>query len=233
MFVVYLPVFWTQSVKKMLLELNPISVPPGHKVVVQNVSWQEFEDILAKSGKNRAARIAYSKGILEIMTPLPEHETTKLFITDFVEMLLEGFNIEFYSLSSTTFKNELIETAIELDNCFYIENEAKVRGKNKLDLTIDIPPDLALAVEVTSRTYQDIYAALGVSELWHFEQGKLQINVLQEGKYVEVEFSPHFSDFPLQTVIPDYITQVKTVGRNKAKRSFRGWIRSLKYYLYS
>ena len=233
MFVVYLPVFWTQSVKKMLLELNPISVPPGHKVVVQNVSWQEFEDILAKSGKNRAARIAYSKGILEIMTPLPEHETTKLFITDFVEMLLEGFNIEFYSLSSTTFKNELIETAIELDNCFYIENEAKVRGKNKLDLTIDIPPDLALEVGVTSRTYRDICAALGVSELWHFEQGKLQINVLQEGKYVEVEFSPHFSDFPLQTVIPDYITQVKTVGRNKAKRSFRGWIRSLKYYLYS
>ena len=233
MFVVYLLVFWAQSVKKMLLELNSISVPPGHKVVVQNVSWQEFEDILAKSGKNRAARIAYSKGILEIMTPLPEHETTKLFITDFVEMLLEGFNIEFYSLSSTTFKNELIETAIELDNCFYIENEAKVRGKNKLDLTIDIPPDLALAVEVTSRTYQDIYAALGVSELWHFEQGKLQINVLQEGKYVEVEFSPHFSDFPLQTVIPDYITQVKTVGRNKAMRSFRGWLRSLKYYLYS
>ena len=233
MFVVYLLVFWAQSVKKMLLEINPISVPPGHKVVVQNVSWQEFEDILAESGKNRAARIAYSKGILEIMTPLPEHETNKLFITDFVEILLEGFNIEFYSLSSTTFKNELIETAIELDNCFYIENEARVRGKNKLDLTIDPPPDLALEVEVTSRTYRDIYAALGVSELWHFDQGKLQINVLQEGKYVEVEFSPHFSDLPLQTVIPDYITQVKTVGRNKAMRSFRGWIRSLKYYLYS
>ena len=233
MFVVYLPVFWTQSVKKMLLELNPISVPPGHKVVVQNVSWQEFEDILAESGKHRAARIAYSKGILEIITLLPEHETNKLLITDFVEILLEGFNIEFYFLSSTTFKNELIETAIELDNCFYIENEARVRGKNKLDLTIDPPPDLALEVEVASRTSRDIYAALGVSELWHFDQGKLQINVLQQGKYVEMEFSPHFSDFPLQTVIPDYITQVKTVGRNKAKRSFRGWIRSLKYYLYS
>ena len=233
MFVVYLPVFWTQSVKKMLLELNPISVPPGHKVVVQNVSWQEFEDILAESGKHRAARIAYSKGILEIITLLPEHETNKLIITDFVEILLEGFNIEFYFLSSTTFKNELIETAIELDNCFYIENEARVRGKNELDLTIDPPPDLALEVEVASRISRDIYAALGVSELWHFDQGKLQINVLQQGKYVEMEFSPHFSDFPLQTVIPDYITQVKTVGRNKAKRSFRGWIRSLKYYLYS
>jgi Uma2 family endonuclease len=56
----------------------------------------------------------------------------------------------------------------------YIENEAAVRGKNRLDLTVDPPPDLALEIDVTSRTHPQIEQALGVSELWRFEKGKLQ-----------------------------------------------------------
>ena len=54
---------------------------------------------------------------------------------------------------------------IEPDNCFYIQNEAAIRGKNRLDLTIDPPPDLALEIDVTSRTHPNIYEALRVPEL--------------------------------------------------------------------
>ena len=100
-----------------------------------------------------------------------------------------------------------------------------MRGKNRLDLTVDPPPDLALEIDVTSRTHPNIYAALGVPELWRFEKGKLQINVLENGKYMEVEFSPHFPDFPLQSAIPKYLSQVKTDGRNKTMKVFRTWVR--------
>jgi hypothetical protein len=59
----------------MLLELERISVPPGQKIVLEKITWQEFETILDELGEHRSTRIAYDNGILEIMTPLPEHET--------------------------------------------------------------------------------------------------------------------------------------------------------------
>ncbi|MGB3239580.1 MAG: hypothetical protein WBB29_14880 [Geitlerinemataceae cyanobacterium] len=54
----------------MLLEL----VPPGQRVLLAEVSWDEFEAILEELGDRRVARVAYDNGLLEIMTPLPEHE---------------------------------------------------------------------------------------------------------------------------------------------------------------
>ncbi|AFZ17420.1 hypothetical protein [Allocoleopsis franciscana] len=56
----------------MLLELQRLSVPPGQRVLLRDVSWQEFETILQELGEHRAARLAYDMGTLEIMTPLPE-----------------------------------------------------------------------------------------------------------------------------------------------------------------
>ncbi len=208
----------------MLLELNRLEVPPGQRVLLRNVSWDEFETILEELGEKRAARVAYNRGMLEIMTPLPEHERSKVFITNFVEILLEEFDIEFLPLGSTTFKNKLMSQGVEPDNCFYIQNEALIRGKNRIDLNIEPPPDLALEIDVTSRTNIDIYQALGVPELWRFENGKLQINVLQDGIYIETEFSPYFPNIPLIQVIPEYLKKLKTESRNKTMREFRAWV---------
>ncbi len=61
----------------MLLELERIQVPPGKHIILENVSWQEFESILEDLGERRNSRIAYNQGFLEIMTPLPEHEYSK------------------------------------------------------------------------------------------------------------------------------------------------------------
>ena len=66
---------------------------------------------------------------------------------------------------------------------------------------------------------------MGVPELWRFEKGELEINVLQEQTYIEVEFSPTFPDLPLKEVIPQYLKQVKLIGRNKAMKAFRAWVR--------
>ena len=82
----------------MLLELKRWVVPPGHQVLVQDVSWSELEEILTELGEGRSARISYSEGLLEIMVPLPEHEDDKEIIGDFVKVLLEMLGLEFRSL---------------------------------------------------------------------------------------------------------------------------------------
>ncbi len=58
----------------MLVEPRRLTVPPGQRLLLEEVSWDEFEAILEDLGERRAARIAYDLGLLEIMTPLPEHE---------------------------------------------------------------------------------------------------------------------------------------------------------------
>ena len=211
--------------QEMLIKLDRLTIPPGNRLLIKNVSWQDFEKILEDLGEHRGARVAYDKGILEIMAPLPEHEIGKVMIADLVKAMLEEMDIEFWPLGSTTFKNELMQQGIEPDDCFYIENEAAVRGKDRLDLTTDPPPDLALEIDVTSRTHPNIYKNLGVPELWRFQKGKLQINLLQSGKYVESATSNNFPDLPLQKVIPQYFSQCKIQGRNKTMRAFRAWVR--------
>ncbi|MBK1988107.1 Uma2 family endonuclease [Sphaerospermopsis aphanizomenoides BCCUSP55] len=209
----------------MLLELKRIHVPPGQRVLLENVTWTELEAILEELGEHRAARIAYYQGIVVSRTPLPEHEFDKEIISDLVKALLEELYIEFLSLGSTTFKNQFMEKGIEPDQCFYIQNEALVRGKKRLDLTIDPPPDLALEIDVTSRTHPNIYQALQVPELWRFENGKLQINVLVDGNYVVSQSSLSFPGLPLIDVIPRYLENSGINGRNATIKRFRSWVR--------
>ncbi len=73
----------------MLLELKRITVPPGQKLILNDVTWQEFEDILEELGEHRSSRIAYARGSLEIMTSLPEHETSKVLISNLLEAIPE------------------------------------------------------------------------------------------------------------------------------------------------
>jgi Uma2 family endonuclease len=209
---------------QMLLNIKRIHVPPGQRVLLRDVTWQEFETILDELGEHRAARIAYDGGVLEIMAPLPEHEDDKEIISDLVKALLEELDIEFRSLGSTTFKNQIMLQGIEPDQCFYIENESKIRGKKRLDLTQDPPPDLALEIDITSRTHLNIYA-LKVPEVWRFEKGKLQINLLQNGSYVESQQSLIFPNLSLVEILPQYLEQSKNAGRNSTIKAFRRWVR--------
>lgn len=208
----------------MLLELRRLEVPPGQRLLLRDVTWQEFETILDELGEHRGSRLAYDQGTLEMMMPLPEHEDDKEIIGDLIKALLEELDIEFRSLGSTTFKKAQTQ-GLEPDQCFYIQNEATIRGKKRIDLTIDPPPDLAIEIDITSRTHPSIYAALRVPELWRFDRGTLQINVLQETAYQEVMESPTFRGLPLREVLPQYLAESKTVGRNRVIKAFRQWVR--------
>lgn len=90
----------------MLLELRRLEVPPGQRLLLRDVTWQEFETILDELGDHRGSRLAYHNGTLEMMMPLSEHEDDKEIIGDLIKALLEELDIEFRSLGSTTFKKQ-------------------------------------------------------------------------------------------------------------------------------
>jgi Uma2 family endonuclease len=113
---------------------------------------------------------------------------------------------------------------VEPDACFYIQNQALVLGKNRLDMNIDPPPDLAVEIDLTSRTPLENYRLLGVPELWRYGEQGLQISILQNGKYVESDTSPTFPDLPIVDLINQYVQQSQVVGSSQAIRSFKQWV---------
>ncbi|MCZ0900208.1 Uma2 family endonuclease, partial [Microcoleus sp. HI-ES] len=209
----------------MLLELRQIKIQPGQQLLVEDVNWQQFESILAELGERRASRLSYSNGRLEIMVPLPEHEKAKEIIGDMVKILLETRQIAFESLGSTTLKNERMSQAVEPDTCFYIQNQAAVIGKNRLDMSVDPPPDLAIEIDLTSRTQLDNYQILGVPELWRYARRGLQINVLQTEQYIESDVSPTFPNIPIVELVNQYTQQSQVAGRTPAIQAFKNWVR--------
>ena len=213
----------------MLLELQQIIVNPGQQMLLKDISWQQLEKILEEMGEKRAARISYSDGWLEIMVPLPEHEKDKEIFGELVRILLDKLEIDFEPFGSTTLKNERMRQAVEPDTSFYIQNQAAVIGKNRIDLNIDPPPDLAIEIDITSRTRFDNYEILGVPEFWRYQQQGLEIFLLQSGKYIKSQSSPNFPNIPIIELVNEYVRQCLTIGRSQAMRNFRSWVKDNLY----
>jgi Uma2 family endonuclease len=95
------------------LHLRQMRVPPGQRLVVEEVSWPEFEAIIEELGEHRGTRVVYSQGTLEIVAPLPEHEKTTVIISDLVKVLLDELDMPWESLGSTTLRREDMAAGIE------------------------------------------------------------------------------------------------------------------------
>jgi len=207
-------------------EMVTTSTLAEQRTVLHNISWQTFETLLKETGEDRGLRFAYDGGTLEIMTPLFGHENPKIQFDRFIFALVEELEIEIKSAGSTTLKRKATNRGIEPDNCYYIQNEPAVRGRQELDLETDPPPDLALEIDITSSSVNKfgIYSALGVSELWRYNGRVLKFYQLVEGEYVECQFS---RAFPLVSVtdMSRFIEQSKTYGEIALLKSFRAWVR--------
>ncbi|MBE9077426.1 Uma2 family endonuclease [Romeria aff. gracilis LEGE 07310] len=208
------------------LQLCQLQVPPGQRLLLHDVSWAEFEAILEELGEHRTARVAYDSGILEIMAPLPEHEYFKETIGDAVKDIAETLEQNYESYGSATWRRQAKQAGLEPDNCFYFQNEALVRGKLHVDLSQDPPPDLALEIDVTSKSLDrfPIYARLRVPEIWCYDDGTLSIYLLQQDRYVQTEQSQAFPSLRVQE-LPQLIEAYRDRGRLALRRAVRAWVK--------
>ena len=74
------------------------------RVILSNISWQTFEQLLKELGDNRASRLAYDEGILEIMTPLGRHENNNRFIESLIGVIADELNLNLKRFGSLTLK---------------------------------------------------------------------------------------------------------------------------------
>jgi Uma2 family endonuclease len=197
---------------------------PSENIQLSGISWNTYETLLEEL-RDRRLRLTYNRGYLEIMAPSPEHELGKEVLGRFVETLAEELEVEIYPLGSTTFKQSEL-TGVEPDKCFYIRNIGAVQGKRRLTST-DPAPDLMIEIDITisSNNRLNIYAELGVLEVWIYNGRDLQVKQLQDEDYITVAASQFFPNVPIAAIAlflqkadsMDYLTLVK---------SFRTWVRS-------
>jgi Uma2 family endonuclease len=199
--------------------------PPEQIVQLSGISWQTYETLLAEIG-DRQIRLTYNRGNLEIMVPSPEHERFKTIMGRFVETLAEELEVRIEPLGSTTFKRPELSGA-EPDECFYIQNISAVKGKKRIDLNQDPPPDLVVEIDITSRSENtlQVYADLGVPEVWIYNGSRLRINRLENGEYVEGELSLAFPSLPILEIVR-FLEQAETMDYLELVKAFRNWVKS-------
>ena len=170
---------------------SPAESAVESRVMLHGVAWETYERLLADHESRSAPRFVYDDGELEIVSPMPAHERINRAVQLLVPLIARQMGMRVFSLGSTTFKREDMKRGFEPDSCFYFQNADQVRGKDRLDLTVDPAPDLVFEIDLTSGSIPrlPIYAAFGIPEVWRYRGDQYRFLMLRDGDYAEVEQS--------------------------------------------
>lgn len=141
--------------------MDTIATPAEQRLRLSCVPWEAYS-AFTNLLDDRPLRVTYDRGEMEIRTTSMRHENRKTVLGRMVHSLAIELNIDILSGGSTTLRREDLLCALEPDECYWIENEPLVRGREDVDLETDPPPDLALEIEIT-RSALD---RLSISRRW-------------------------------------------------------------------
>lgn len=202
---------------------------PERLVILERVTWDTYERLIAEHGESGGTRFTYDEGVLQIMVVSSRHEERNRTLALLVEVLAEEFEIDLRRLGSMTCKRKDLQKGFEPDSCFYIQHADSVSGKEKIDLKLDPPPDLTIEVDITrdSLNKLPIFAAVGIPEVWRFDGTSLTIFRLEAGRYLA---SPNSLAFPALTdeVATQFLDESKKLKSTAWLRQVRAWARSHK-----
>jgi Uma2 family endonuclease len=195
------------------------------RVLLRNVSWQGYQDILHALPATRSAKLAYDQGTLEITVPSEIHEFNGQLIGLFIRILVVEMGLKLKTMGSTTLDRADLARGAEPDNAYYIQNQHLVAGR-QVDLAVDPPPDLVVEVDITNVDIDKnlLYASMGIPELWRFDGEVWRIFELRDGAYGELHRS---STFPLVAKEDLYrFLEQAQVDEVEAEVNFRQWVRA-------
>jgi Uma2 family endonuclease len=203
-----------------------VATPPEQRIVLDNITWDVYEQLLATNRDRSVPRFTYDRGRLEIISPSAQHEELRHMAALFVEVIAEEMNINVRGLGSTTFRREDIQRGFEPDACFYVQNATRIRGKTELDLTIDPPPDVVIEVDLSNPSLAKfpIFAQLGVPEVWRYNGRQWQIFQLVAEEYVQQVQSTALPCLTAE-VLTNMLDESRSLERLLWLRRVRTWIR--------
>jgi Uma2 family endonuclease len=177
---------------------SPLAVVPDDCVILHNVSWDTYERLLADDSERTVPRIAYDRGVMELVTPSMPHDEDADTIAALVRIVTAQLGIPFRSAGGTTFRRADLARGFEADASFYIQNEERIRGKRQVDLTVDPPPDIVLEMEMSRSAFDKLplFAGMGIPEVWRCDGQRVVILIRDGDDYRE---APRSAAVPVLT----------------------------------
>lgn len=167
-----------------------IQLPPGAVVRLPG-SWQDYQALSQQLGDRSIPRIKYRLGEILLIAPLSEHGRKANLSADVVKVLLDHLEQEYEAFTPVAMELPE-ESGIEPDYCFYIDNWAAVAGKDRINWSVEPPPDLAIEVDVTSYTDVNDYLPYRVPEVWLLKKNQLVIHGLQSDERYQIQASSRY-----------------------------------------
>ncbi|MBD2594385.1 Uma2 family endonuclease [Nostoc spongiaeforme FACHB-130] len=181
-------------------------------------NWQDYQRMVSVLGDRSIPRIKYRPGEILLMAPLPEHGRDTSLLALVAITILDYLNRKYESFTPITMSLPEV-SGIESDFCFYIENWPSAVGKSRIDWQNDLPPDLAIEIDVTSYTDINDYLVYKVPEVWLLRNKQLLIYRLQGEDYTLSE-SSYFPN------IPEIVQQCFRIAREDTTSEAIRWLRN-------
>ena len=191
----------------MLRPSERVEPDPDHRVFLERATWADYERLLAMRGEKAVPRLTYCAGVLELMSPSFSHEAIKKILARLLEAYADHLELELDGFGSWTLKRKKSERGCEPDECYCLGRAGKV-------------PDLAIEVVWTNGGLDklDIYRALGVGEVWIWQDGILRPHVLRGERYVVASRSKLLPQIDL-ALLASFVSP--TTSQSKAVRALR------------
>jgi Uma2 family endonuclease len=199
--------------------------PIDSKLLLRNVTWDEYERMLDYVSDPAGLRMTYDNGTLQIMTTSAEHERYTRFFETLCTIISLRRRINIISVGSATMRKRPPRQGNEPDASFYVQSAPLIGNRRDIDFEVDPPPDIAVEIDLhrDSISKFSIYAALGVSELWRYDGVTLRIDLLEGEDYVPASQS---RSLPILTnkVLTDFLTQFQQTGEFETLIEFEQWV---------
>lgn len=195
----------------------------AEKHIYYGVSWDTYLQLLEELGDDRSVRLTFNNGALEIRSPKRLHEQITRLIDMVVTLLAFELGLNVDNCGAMTLRVAPAQRGGEPDSCFYIANEAKVRGIENLDLQVHPPPDVVLEVDITSPSLDKfgLYLEARVPEVWRYDGAHVSFHALTVDRYENVS---HSLSFPHLTAA--MLERYLNIGREKGSTAMLQTVKS-------
>jgi Uma2 family endonuclease len=165
---------------------------PEERFTTSDVSWQQYESVLAKLEDDSHYRVTYLDGVLEIVSPSLRHEKLKKRLATLVEFYLIRKRIKHTPMGSPRVKKQLKKVGAEPDECYCIGEEKSI-------------PDLAIEVIITSGSIDKLetYRRLEVTEVWMWKVNRLKLYRLREETPTEFLETHGYEEIASSELLPE------------------------------
>jgi Uma2 family endonuclease len=200
-------------------------LPPASTLILRDIGWEEYEELLDALGEAKGLRISYDQGTLQIMTLSTRHEKYARLIDNLVSLFSITMRIKVLCYGSATMKKQDKLRGAEPDSCFYVQNADLVGRKSDIDFSIDPPPDIVVEVDLghDSISKFPVYSALGVPEIWRYDGELMTIYHLVQERYVTAPASRALPALSTNT-LTEFLSRNNNEDQYEVLLAFENWL---------